>query len=110
MDEPREILTIYIGESDIFEWATDRGKSVLMSELLVGCEELLYNELNEVKCLRVESFVRGKHMAYDFSIYKDGYDETLDKIMEWALENEEYEMCQRVTVLKKYTNNHINEF
>ena len=104
MDEPREILTIYIGNSDIFEWATDRGKSVLMSELLVGCEELLYNELNEVKCLRVESFVRGKHMAYDFSIYKDGYDETLEKIMDWALENEEYEMCQRVTELKNYTN------
>jgi hypothetical protein len=49
-------------------------------------------------------------MAYDFSIYKDGYDETLDKIMEWALENEEYEMCQRVTELKNYTNKKINEF
>ena len=109
MDEPREILTIYIGNSDIFEWATNMGKSVLMSELLVGCEELLYNELNEVKCLRVESFVRGKHMAYDFSIYKDGYDETLEKIMEWALETEEYEMCQRVTELKNYTKTQINE-
>ena len=110
MDEPREILTVYIGNSDIFEWATNMGKSVLMSELLVGCEELLYNELNEVKCLRVESFVRGKHMAYDFSIYKDGYDETLEKIMEWALETEEYEMCQRVTELKNYKNTQINEF
>jgi hypothetical protein len=110
MNEPKEILTIYIGNSDIFEWATDRGKSVLMAELLVGCEELLYNELNEVKCLRVESFVRGKHMAYDFSIYKDGYDETLEKIMEWALETEEYEMCQRVTELKNYTSTQINEF
>jgi hypothetical protein len=49
-------------------------------------------------------------MAYDFSIYKDGYDETLEKIMEWALETEEYEMCQRVTELKNYTNTQINEF
>ena len=110
MNEPKEILTIYIGNSDIFEWATDKGKSVLMAELLVGCEELLYNELDEVKCLRVESFVRGKHVDYDFSIYKDVYDETLKKIMEWALENEEYEMCQRVTELKTYTNKQINEF
>jgi hypothetical protein len=110
MDEPRKILTIYIGNSDIFEWATNKGKSILMSELLVGCEELLYNELTEVKCLRVESFVRGKHMAYDFSIYKDGYEETLEKIMDWALENEEYEICQRVTELQNYTNKKINEF
>lgn len=110
MDEPKEILTIYIGNSDIFEWATDRGKAILMSELLTGCEELLYNELDEVKCLRVESFVRGKHMAYDFSIYKDGCIETLEKIMDWALENEEYEMCQRVTELKNYTNTQINQF
>ena len=100
MDEPKNILTIYIGNADIFEWATDKGKDILMPELLVGCEELIYNDLDEVKCLRVESFVRGKHIAYDFSIFMDGYEDTLNKIMEWALESENYEICQRVQLLK----------
>jgi hypothetical protein len=100
MDEPKNILTIYIGSNDIFEWATDNGRDILMPELMVGCEELIYNDLDEVKCLRVESFVRGKHIAYDFSIFRDGYEDTLNKIMEWALETENYEMCQRVQLLQ----------
>lgn len=105
MDEPKKILTVYIGSNDIFEWATNNGKSILMPELLIGCEELLYNDLNEVKCLRVESFIRGEHMAFDFSIYRDGYEDTLIKIMEWALENEEYEICSRVYDLQNIKNN-----
>jgi hypothetical protein len=105
MDEPKKILTVYIGSNDIFEWATDTGKSILMPELLIGCEELLYNDLLQVKCLRVESFVRGEHKAFDFSITRDGYEDTLIKIMEWALENEEYEMCSRVHNLQNLKTN-----
>lgn len=105
MDEPKKILTVYIGSNDIFEWATNTGKSILMPELLVGCEELLYNDLLQVKCLRVESFVRGEHKAFDFSITRDGYEDTLIKIMEWALENEEYEMCSRVHNLQNLKTN-----
>ena len=41
MTEEREILVVYIGESDIQEWTQGIGKTVLMPELLVGCEELL---------------------------------------------------------------------
>ena len=110
MNEPKEILTIYIGNSDIFEWATDTGKSLLMPELLIGCEELLYNDLLEVKCLRVESLVREQHKAFDFSIHRDGCEDTLNKIMEWALENEEYEACQRVKNLFEYIEERENTF
>jgi hypothetical protein len=110
MDEPKKILTIYIGNSDIYEWATDKGKSILMPELLVGCEELLYNELDEVKCLRVESFVRGAHIAFDFSVKRDGCEDTLTKIMDWALEVEEYDYCQRVKNLFDYLEERENTF
>jgi len=102
MDEKKKILSVYIGKNDIFEWTSGIGKDILMPELLVGCEELLYNDLDEVMCLRVESLVRNKQVSFDFKISKDGVSETLDKIMEWALNNEEYEICQRVTNLKKY--------
>jgi len=101
MDEKKKILSVYIGKNDIFEWTNGIGKDILMPELLVGCEELLYNDLDEVMCLRVETLVRNKQVSFDFKIKKDGVFETLDKIMEWALNNEEYEICQRVTNLKK---------
>jgi hypothetical protein len=102
MDEKKKILSVYIGRNDIFEWTQNKGKDILMPELLVGCEELLYNDLDEVLCLRVESLVRDKQVSFDFKITKEGVDETLDKIMEWALQNEEYEICQRIKLLKRY--------
>jgi hypothetical protein len=105
MDEPKKILTVHIGKIDIWEWAIGGGKDILMPELLVGCEELLYNDLDEVKCLRVEAEIRGKQKAFDFSVKSEGVQDTLDKIMKWGLENEEYESCSRVRDLLDYINN-----
>lgn len=102
MDEPKKILTVHIGKIDIFEWTMGTGKDILMPELLVGCEELLYNDLDEVRCLRVEAEIRGKQKAFDFSVKAEGVHDTLDKIMQWALENEEYETCSRVRDLIEF--------
>jgi hypothetical protein len=38
-------------------------------------------------------------------VYRDVCEETLDKILEWALDEEEYELCQRVHALKTYIEN-----
>lgn len=102
MDEKKKILSVYIGRNDIFEWTQGKGKDILMPELLVGCEELLYNDLDEVLCLRVESLVRENQVSFDFKITKNGVNEILDKVMEWAIDNEEYEICQRIKLLKSY--------
>ena len=102
MDEKKKILSVYIGRNDIFEWTQGKGKDILMPELLVGCEELLYNDLDEVLCLRVESLVRENQVSFDFKITKNGVNETLYKVMEWAIDNEEYEICQRIKLLKSY--------
>lgn len=102
MDEPKKILTVHIGKIDIFEWTMGTGKDILMPELLVGCEELLYNDLDEVRCLRVEAEIRGKQKAFDFSVKAEGVHDTLEKIMQWALENEEYETCSRVRDLIEF--------
>ena len=46
--------------------------------------------------LRIESFVRYIHKAYDFYVKREEITDTLDKIMEWGLEEEQYEICGRV--------------
>lgn len=110
MDEPKRIRTCYIGHKDPYEWMlSDEGKSTVMPELLLGCEEILYKDVEEVRCVRIESFVRKKHNAFDFSVNKSDVVETLDKIMEWALTEEEYEICERVKNLHEYLKNQ-NQF
>jgi hypothetical protein len=102
MDEPKKILTVHIGKIDIFEWSIGNGKDILMPELLVGCEELLYNDLDEVRCLRVEADIRGIKKAFDFSVKAEGVHDTLNKIMQWALDIEDYETCSRVRDLLEF--------
>lgn len=102
MNEPKKILTVHIGKIDIFEWTMGSGKDILMPELLIGCEELLYNDLDEVMCLRVEAQIRDEKKAFDFSVKSEGVHDTLSKIMEWALYNEEYETCTRVRDLLEF--------
>lgn len=108
MTDEKKILTIHIGDTDIYEWTMGVGKSHLMPELLIGCEELLYNELDEVKCVRVEAQIRKQKKAFDFSVQRKSIGDTLDKILEWALNEEEYEMCERVKNLNEYIEN--NQF
>ena len=105
MTEEKKILTVYIGQTDIFEWTMNEGKSVIMPELLVGCEELLYNDLESVKCIRIEAIIRGNTKAFDFNVERENIDDTLDKILKWALAEEEYEMCERVKNLNEYLEN-----
>ena len=108
MTEEKRILTIHIGDTDIYEWTMSEGKKTLMPELLVGCEELLYNDLDEVKCVRVEAQIRKQKKAFDFGVQRKSVEDTLDKILQWALYEEEYEICERVKKLNEYLEN--NQF
>jgi hypothetical protein len=103
MTEEKEvkILTIYLGDTDIYEWTQGVGKSILMPQLLIGCEKMIDENLEDYKCARVEVLLRGNPKAFDFAVDKTHVNETLSKILEWSLEEEEYEMCQRVKDLQE---------
>jgi hypothetical protein len=45
---------------------------------------------------RIEFSLRGNPKAYDFVVKKDGIEDTLSKIMGWAIDEEEYEMCSKI--------------
>ena len=105
MLDSKGLFTVYIGETDIFEWTQGVGKSIMMPELLCSCEKLLYDDLLEIKAVRVEASIKGNKKSFDFLVKRDGIDDTLEKIMNWAISEEEYEMCQRVKNLQDYLNN-----
>ena len=99
------VFTAYIGETDIFEWTQGIGKHILMPILLKVCEEVIYNDLEEKTAARIEFSLRGKPKSYDFLVKFDGIEDTLEKIMSWALEEEEYEMCSKVKSIQKRLHN-----
>ena len=53
-------------------------------------------------------FIRGDNKAFDFFVKRNEIEDTLSKIMDWALAEEEYEVCERVKNLNEYLEN--NQF
>ena len=102
--EQEKVFTVHIGETDIFEWTQGIGKSILMPILLKVCEEVIYDNLEEKVAAKIQFSLKGKPKIYDFVVKFDGIEDTLEKITGWALDEEEYEMCQTIKYLQDYTN------
>mgnify|MGYP003665457344 CR=1 FL=1 len=89
----KTVFTAHIGETDIHEWTQGIGKTILMPILFQVVQELLDSDEDEMIAARIEFLLRGAPKAYDFN-------DTLDKIMEWAIDEEEYEMCSKIKQVK----------
>jgi|TARA_B110000977_G_scaffold103580_1_gene135205 hypothetical protein len=96
----KTVFTAHIGETDIHEWTQGIGKTILMPILFQVVQELLDSDEDEMIAARIEFLLRGAPKAYDFVVKKDGINDTLDKIMEWAIDEEEYEMCSKIKQVK----------
>jgi hypothetical protein len=92
----KQVFTAHIGETDVQEWTQGVGKQILMPVLFKVVQELLDSDEDEMIAARIEFSLRGKPKAYDFVVKKDGIDDTLSKIMGWAIDEEEYEMCSKI--------------
>ena len=95
-----KVKTIYIGKKDIYEWTMDEGKPIMMPILFESSKKLIEQDLDELKCLRVEAIIRGANTAFDFFVKRNEISDTLSKILEWALEEEEYEICNEIKNLE----------
>ena len=99
-----EILTVYIGEDDVVDWSTMTGRDIIMPELLKSAERLIYNDLKETPCIKLFADIATAVITVEFTVKPVGIDSTLSKILKWAEESEEYEMCVRVKKLEEFVN------
>lgn len=105
MSKITDIFTVFIGESQIENWLlSEAGKSVLMPLLLIGCEEIITENKDEKLCAIIVAKVKRKPYNYKLYVKRNSISDTLDKIMEYSLENEEYEMCARIKKLHETIN------
>ena len=96
-----QVFTVHIEENAIQEWIQGVGKLVLMPILFEVCKDVIEDEEEERIAARVQFSLKGKPKVYDFLVRLDGITDTLNKIMDWAISEEEYEMCQEVKVIQE---------
>ena len=101
----KKVFTAHIGETDVQEWTQGVGKHILMPVLFKVVQELLDSDEDEMIAARIEFLLRGNPKAYNFVVKKDGIEDTLSKIMGWAIDEEEYEMCSKIKRVQEYLEN-----
>ena len=101
----KKVKTIHIGKKDIYEWTMGEGKSMLMPLLFDASKKVILEDIKELKAFRVEAEIRGNQKAFDFWVKLDEIESTLSKILEWALEEEKYEMCNEIKKLENKIEN-----
>ena len=101
MDEPRRGTKIYIGDQDIYLWMHGNPQTI-WPELITAAEELLYNDEDEILALQIENRIKNKKNLFDLFVTKSEVNDTLSKAMVWAIEEEEYELCQRIKNLEDF--------
>ena len=103
----KKVFTAHIGETDVQEWTQGVGKQILMPVLFKVVQELIDSDEDEMTAARIEFSLRGNPKAYDFVVKKDGIEDTLSKIMGWAIDEEEYEMCSEIKQVQDNLNTKI---
>ena len=95
------ILHVYIGDDDIQVWTQGIGKETLMPVMFECCKTIISENIDKLQFARVEATIRGNKKAFDFFVEMEGVWDTLEKLMDWAIEEERYEMCSEIKKLEK---------
>ena len=92
---------IHIGDKDPYTWIMYEGKETLMGVLYSTILSVIEEELDEKIAARIFYNWSGSQKSMDFVVNRDGIEDTVDKVFEWALENEEYLWCNELKYIKE---------
>ena len=99
------INEIFIGDKDPYTWIMYEGKETLMNVLYSTILSVVEEELDEKIAARIFYTMNDKKKSMDFVVNRDGIDDTIEKVFEWALKNEEYEWCSELKNIKERLQN-----
>jgi hypothetical protein len=92
---------IYIGDKDPQHWVLYDGKETLMGLLYSTILDVVENDLEEKIAVRIHCNFSNRQKSMDFVVNRNGIEDTIEKVFEWALENEEYEWCAELKSIQK---------
>ena len=102
-DEERQVMELSIPSSEVESFMKDN-RALMVAETLSASEELIYKDLDTIEVIRINIIQPRGRTVLDCKLNKEDVLDGVEKLMEWALENEEYEMCHRIKLLTEYIN------
>ena len=92
---------IFIGDKDPYTWIMYEGKETLMGVLYSTILLVMEEELESKIAARIFYTYNGNKKSMDFVVNRYGIEDTIEKVFEWALQNEEYEWCSELKSIKE---------
>lgn len=96
---------IFIGNKDPYHWFMYDGKDTLMEILYSTILDVVENDLEEKIAAKVSFTFDGKQKSMNFVVNREGLGDTVEKVFEWALDNERYEFCSELKYIKERLHN-----
>jgi hypothetical protein len=101
MEGDREILEFKVDAENLTNWM-EANKPMLMGEIVSASEELLYKELEELDAFKIVVKEKIGRTVLNTKVRKQDVMESIGKIMDWSIEEEEYELAHRIKLLNEH--------
>ena len=101
MEEPREVLVLNVDSFELEDFM-EANRGLMVAEVIAATEELIYKDLEKVDVIKINVILPRGKTVLNCSLERHEAVDGLDKVLEWALEKEEYEMCHRIKLMKDY--------
>ena len=105
MEETREVLEFTIGLDEFDSFIEERQPTIL-HETLCAVEDIIYNDREYNPVFNINVVTDGGVQTMICGVHRFEIEHSLEKVLEKALDSEEYEMCQRVKDLRDYISEH----
>ena len=102
MEGQREILEFKVDAGNLSDWM-QTNKPMLMGEIVAASEELVYKSLEQLDAFKIVVKEVAGRTILNTVIRKVDLSESLNAMLTWAIETEEYELAHRIKLLKEYS-------
>ena len=105
MNDSREILDFEVDFEKYPKWVEDN-RLTFLRETIIAAEELVENNLEfvSIMTITVNSDIGGMKLICNLN--REDLEDSLEKVLEKCVEDEEYELAQRVKNLQDYLDEH----
>lgn len=105
MSDSREILDLDVDFEDYPNWV-EENRTLFLKETILASEEMVHNNLDDIliMTINVKSDIGGMRLVCNLN--REDLVESMEKVLEKCVEDEEYELAQRVKNLQDYINEH----
>ena len=105
MSDSREILDLDVDFEDYPNWV-EENRTLFLKETILASEEMVHNNLDDIliMTINVRSDIGGMRLVCNLN--REDLVESMEKVLEKCVEDEEYELAQRVKNLQDYINEH----